>query len=110
MTSLFMPDATPEEINWFNTFQQACGPGENMAMFREMFDEMDVSDLLKDISIPTLIVHSDQDSIAPLSEGKFLASRIPGARYVKLKSKNHMLFGNEPDFPKFINSIKEFVL
>ena len=105
LTSLFMPDATPEEVDWFNAFQKACGPGENMARFREMFDEMDISGLLQDVSIPTLIVHSDGDSIAPLSEGKFLASRIPGARFVKLKSNNHMMFGNEPDFPKFINSI-----
>lgn len=109
MTTLFMPDATAEEAAWFNAFQRACGPGDNMARFRELYDEMDVSDLLKEISVPTLIVHSDEDSIAPLSEGKFLASRIAGARFVKLKSKNHMMFGNEPDFPKLIESIVEFV-
>jgi class 3 adenylate cyclase/pimeloyl-ACP methyl ester carboxylesterase len=109
LTSLFMPDATPEEVNWFNDFQKACGPGENMARFREMFDEMDISSLLQDILIPTLIVHSDEDAIAPLSEGKFLASRIPDARFVKLKSKNHMMFGNEPDFTKFIDSVNSFI-
>ena len=109
LTSLFMPDATPEEIEWFNAFQKATGPGENMARFREMFDEVDISSLLQDITISTLIVHSDEDSIAPLSEGKFLASRITGSQFVRLKSKNHMMFGNEPDFPKFINSIVEFI-
>ena len=109
VTTLFMPDATPEEADWFNDFQKACGPGENMARFREMFDEMDVSGLLEGIATPTLIVHSDEDVIAPLSEGKFMASRIPGARYIKLKSKNHMMFGNEPDFPKLIESIVDFV-
>ena len=109
MTTLFMPDASPEETNWFNAFQKACGPGENMACFREMFDEMDVSDHLANIKAPTLIVHSDEDAIAPISEGKFLASRIPGAQFIQLKSKNHMMFGNEPDFPKLISSISEFV-
>lgn len=109
MTTLFMPDASPEETNWFNAFQKACGPGENMARFREMFDEMDVSDHLKSIKAPTLIVHSDEDAIAPVSEGKFLASRIPGAQFIQLKSKNHMMFGNEPDFPKLISSIIDFV-
>jgi pimeloyl-ACP methyl ester carboxylesterase len=109
VTTLFMPDATPEEADWFNDFQKACGPGENMARFREMFDEMDVSGLLEGIATPTLIVHSDEDVVAPLSEGKFMASRIPGARFIKLKSKNHMMFGNEPDFPKLIESIVDFV-
>jgi class 3 adenylate cyclase/pimeloyl-ACP methyl ester carboxylesterase len=109
MTTLFMPEATPEEADWFNAFQKACGPGENMAKFREMFDEMDVSDLLEKIIVPTLIVHSDEDAIAPLSEGKFLASRIPGARFIKLNSKNQMMFEDERDFPKLIQSIAEFV-
>lgn len=109
MTTLFMPDATPEEANWFNAFQKACGPGENMARFRKIFDEMDVSDLLQHIQVPTLIVHSDEDAIAPISEGKHLASRIPSAEFIRLKSKNHMMFGNEPDFPKLIQSITGFV-
>ena len=109
MTTLFMPDASPEEANWFNAFQKACGPGENMARFREMFDEMDVSDYLEDIKARTLVIHSDEDAIAPCSEGKYLAARIPGAKFIQLKSKNHMMFGNEPDFPKLINSIVDFI-
>jgi class 3 adenylate cyclase/pimeloyl-ACP methyl ester carboxylesterase len=109
MTSLFMPDASPEEANWFNAFQKACGPGENMARFREMFDDMDVSNYLNKVKAPTLIVHSDGDVVAPLSEGKYLAARIPGAQFVQLKSNNHMMFGNEPDFPKLIKSIVDFV-
>ena len=109
MTSLFMPDATAEEAQHFNEFQKACAPGENMARFREIFDEMDVTALLPGISVPTLIVHSDEDAIAPISEGRLLASKIPGARFIKLESKNHMMFGNEPAFPKFIDSIVDFL-
>jgi len=109
MTSLFMPGATAEEAAYFNDFQRVCGPAENIARFREMFDEMDVSKLLPKVTVPTLVVHSEEDSVAPLSEGRFLAASIPGARFVMLKSKNHMLFENEPDFPKFLQSIREFV-
>lgn len=109
MTSLFMPDATPEEARRFNEFQKACAPGENMARFREVFDEMDVSGLLPGVSAPTLIVHSDEDAIAPISEGRLLASKIPGARFIKLESKNHMMFANEPAFPKLIESIVDFL-
>jgi pimeloyl-ACP methyl ester carboxylesterase len=109
MTSLFMPGASAEEAAYFNDFQKACGPAENIARFREMFDEMDVSKLLPKVTVPTLVVHSEEDSVAPLSEGRFLAASIPGARFVMLRSKNHMLFENEPDFPKFLQSIREFV-
>jgi class 3 adenylate cyclase/pimeloyl-ACP methyl ester carboxylesterase len=109
MTSLFMPDASGEEAIWFNEFQRTCGPGENMARFREMFDAIDISELLSQVRVPTLILHCTEDSVAPISEGKFLASRIPGAQFVMLKSKNHMIFENEPDFPKFVQSIRNFV-
>ena len=109
MTSLFMPGASAEEAAYFNDFQKACGPAENIARFREMFDEMDVSKLLPKVTVPTLVVHSEEDSVAPLSEGRFLAASIPGARFVMLRSKNHMLFENEPDFPKLLQSIREFV-
>ena len=109
MTSLFMPDATAEEVAWFNDFQKACGPAENIARFREVFDEMDVSGLLSGVNVPTLVIHCDEDSVAPISEGRFLASRIPGAQFVLLKSKNHMIFENDPEFPKFIQSIRDFV-
>ena len=109
MTTLFMPDANAEETAYFNEFQRACGPAENIARFREMFDEMDVTSLLPKVTAPTLVIHSDQDAVAPLSEGRFIGASIPGARFVLLKSKNHMLFEKEPDFPKFIKSIREFV-
>ncbi|MEM7122493.1 MAG: alpha/beta fold hydrolase [Pseudomonadota bacterium] len=109
MTSLFMPDASAEEAAWFNEFQRTCGPGENMAGFRAMFDDLDIAERLEQVRAPTLILHCNEDSVAPLSEGKFMASRIPGAQFVMLRSKNHMIFENEPDFPKFVQSIRDFV-
>lgn len=109
MTSLFMPDASPEESNWFNEFQKTCGPGENLARFRELFDGIDVSSLLAEINIPTLVVHCVGDSVAPLSEGRLIASRIPDARLVTLNSNNHMVFENEPGFQRFIDAVRDFM-
>lgn len=109
MTSLFMPDATQEEASWFNEFQKTCGPGENIARFREMFDDIDISHLLGDVSVPTLVIHCVGDSVAPLSEGKLLASRIPGANFVTLNSRSHMLFENDPEFPRLVHSVRGFL-
>lgn len=109
MTSLFMPDATQEEAAWFNEFQKTCGPGENIAKFREIFDDINIAHLLKDVSVPTLVAHCVGDSVAPLSEGKLLASRIPGAKFVTFNSRSHMLFENEPEFPRLIHSIIDFL-
>ena len=109
MTAMFMPEATQEEAAWFNEFQKACGPAENIARFREVFDEIDVSPLLESLSVPTLIVHSLGDAVAPISEAKLFASRIPGAQFVMLNSNNHMILENDPEFPKFVSSIVNFI-
>ena len=108
-TSLLMPDATTEEANWFNEFQKTSGPGENMARFREIFDHIDVSALLPQVTTPTLVVHSVKDSIAPLSEGKLLASRIPGAQFVTFNSRNHVMFESEPEYPILIKCVTDFL-
>jgi len=109
ITALMMPEANQQETDWFNGFQKTCGPGENMARYREMFDDVDVSGLLADINIPTLIVQSVGDSVAPLAEGKLIASRIPGAQLVTLNSNNHMVFEHEPGFQRFLEVVREFV-
>ena len=106
---MFMPDATKAEMQWFNAFQKLCGPAENIAQFRALFDDIDVSNLLTEISLPTLFLHSDRDAVAPLSEGKILASQIPDASFVQLDSPNHLLFSSEPDFERMIASIESFV-
>ncbi len=109
ITSLMMPDASTAEARWFNEFQRTCGPAENIARFRQMFDEMDVVELLEQVDVPTLVTHSTGDSVAPLAEGKLLASRIPEARFVTFNSKNHMIFGNEPEFGRLVKCLTEFL-
>ena len=109
ITSLFMPDATQEETIWFNEFQKTCGPGENIAKFREIFDDIDVSHLLANVSVPTLVVHCVGDSVAPLAEGKLFASRIPGAKFVTLNSRSHMVLENDPEFPRLLHSVRDFL-
>ncbi|RZW15736.1 MAG: alpha/beta fold hydrolase, partial [Desulfobulbaceae bacterium] len=109
MTSLFMPDATREEANWFNEFQKKCGPAENIARFREIFDNINVVDSLPRLDLPVLVIHSVGDSAAPISEGKLLASRIPGAKFVTFNSRSHVLSDKESEFPRSMQVIREFL-
>ena len=74
-----------------------------------LFDDMDVSEHLTEVKLPTLIIHCSGDSVAPIAEGKFIAGRISGAQVVTLNSNNHMLFENERGFHKLVETIREFV-
>ena len=48
------------------------------------------------MTTPTLVVHARGDRVVPVEEGRLLAARIPGARFVLLESANHILLADEP--------------
>ncbi len=109
MTSMFMPDATAEEAAWFNNFQRACGPAENIARFREVFDSIDITAALDRIACPTLVIHCAGDAVAPLAEGRLLAARIANARLVVLDSDSHMMTGRDPEFAHCLDAVRDFM-
>jgi hypothetical protein len=41
--------------------------------------------------------------------GRRLAAGIPGARFVPLESRNHLILEDEPAFPRFLEEIKSFL-
>ena len=45
----------------------------------------------------------------PIAEGHILAAGIPGARFVELDSKNHILLEHEPAWQRFCDEVLEFV-
>jgi len=53
--------------------------------------DTDVSRLLGQISVPTLVMHARDDARVPYDQGRRLAAGIPGARFVPLASRNHLI-------------------
>lgn len=45
-------------------------------------------DVLPTIAVPTLVVHADED-LVPVQGGRFIADRIPGARMLEVKGRDH---------------------
>jgi class 3 adenylate cyclase len=50
---------------------------------------IDIRAVLPAIHVPTLVLHRTGDRINPIGGGRFLASRIPGARLVELPGEEH---------------------
>ena len=48
------------------------------------------------LRVPTLVVHGDADRVVPVENGRVLARRIPGARYVELAGRGHVAFLEAP--------------
>jgi DNA-binding NarL/FixJ family response regulator len=66
-------------------------------------------DLLGSVYVPTLILHSRDDDVIPIAEGHILAAGIPGAQFVELDSKNHILLESEPAWERFCAEVLEFM-
>lgn len=108
-TGLFVPGGTPEQIQWFKDLQRISTSPENAARLASMFGQVDVTNLLPHIAIPTLILHSRHDSRVPYEQGLMLARGIPGAQFVALESCNHILLSHEPAWGHFIDHLCSFV-
>jgi len=108
-TSLYIPDATPEQMRWFNDLQRNTTSPENAVRLWEALGAIDVRELLPRVTTPTLVLHSRNESAVPFAAGRQLASSIPGARFVPLESRNHLLVEQEPAWPRFIGEIRSFL-
>jgi pimeloyl-ACP methyl ester carboxylesterase/DNA-binding CsgD family transcriptional regulator len=108
-TSRFVPGATDEQISWFNELCRKTTSPENAARLLEMRSMIDVVSLLGGVRAPTLVLHSRDDDVIPISEGHILAGEIPGAQFIELDSKNHILLEAEPAWERFCDEVLEFM-
>jgi pimeloyl-ACP methyl ester carboxylesterase/DNA-binding winged helix-turn-helix (wHTH) protein len=108
-TTSAMPDATSEESNWFNEQQLLTTSAENVVRILRAIQVMDVTDLLSDIRVPTLVLHVRDDGTIPLEAGRRMAARIPGARFVLLEGRNHMLLEHDPASQRFKEELVAFL-
>jgi len=73
---------------WARLEQHGASPRAALQVVR-MNAEIDVTEVLPAIRVPTLVLHRRDDARVPLAGGRFLAERIPGARLVELAGDAH---------------------
>lgn len=108
-TTQFIPEGTPEQHHWWNRLQQVTTSPQNAARFMRVFNEIDVTALAPQVTCPTLVLHSTRDARVPFEEGRLIASLIPGARFVALESRNHVLLEQEPAWRRWREEVRAFL-
>ena len=68
--------------------RQGASPAMAHAMFRA-FLETDVRQVLSAVAVPTLVLHRRGDRIVNVRAGRWLASQIPGARFIEQPGIDH---------------------
>src|SRR5687768_6382215 len=108
-TSRFIPGGTDEQLDWYNDLCRKTLTPESAARLLESRAMIDVTELLGKVRAPTLVLHARGDAVVPIAEGQILAAGIPGAQFIELDSKNHVLLENEPAWERFCDEVLEFM-
>lgn len=108
-TSLFLPDSSAEEQRWFTDVQRTTTSAENAAAIQRATGSVDVAALLAKVAVPTLVAHCRDDAMVPFEAGRALAREIPGARFVALEGRNHVLLADEPAWQRLTEAMRAFL-
>ena len=108
-TSRFIPGGTPEQLAWFNDLCLKTTPGEVAARLLTARATIDIESQLAQVRVPTLVLHARDDGVVPLAEGRLLASGIPGAEFIELDSRNHVLLEEEPAWRRFQEAVLDWM-
>lgn len=108
-TRRFIPEATEEQLGWFDELQRMSTSTENAVNSRIARWGTNVRDRLPEITAPTLVLQAVGDLANTLDEARTLAAMIPDARLVPLASSNHILLADEPAWKTFMNEVTAFM-
>jgi class 3 adenylate cyclase/pimeloyl-ACP methyl ester carboxylesterase len=106
---LIVPDATDFQMSIFNRMMGDSGTAQDAADFWVSGLGRDVTDLTRQIRVPTLVMHRRDDVLVPFDLGLETASLIPGARFIALEGKNHVFLPDEAEGDRAIEAIEAFV-
>jgi class 3 adenylate cyclase len=97
----------PTLKNWFARLQRLAASPGNAKQLLAAAAELDVRELLQRVRVPTLVMHRDQDTAWDPRHSRYIAERIPGARYVELEGTDSLPFLGDSD--AIIEEIEEFL-
>lgn len=107
-TSRFIPGGSDEQLGWYNDLCRKTTSPELAARLLESRTTVEVTALLDKVQTPTLVLHSRNDDVVPIAEGRILAAGIAGAQFIELDSKNHVLLEGEPAWQRFCEEVLAF--
>ncbi len=91
---------------WASYLRMGASPGAAVAL-TQMNAEIDVRNVLASIRVPSLVIHRTDDQCLKVEEGRFVAERIPGAKFVEFPGQDHLPFVGDQD--AILDEMEEFL-
>lgn len=92
---------------WAQYERMASSPGHVRALM-ERWTRQDVRSLLGRVTTPALVLHRTQDRLVRVGHGRYLATHVPGARYVEAPEGDHVL--TDRGLAGMVDAMVEFLL
>ena len=99
--------ADPNFLEWAGRLERLAASPSTIKRIFDLIGEMDVRDVLPSIRVPTLVMHRTEDSFIKVEHSRYIASKVPGSRYVELEGGDNMF--SLGDSEAVIGEIEEFL-
>jgi class 3 adenylate cyclase len=66
-------------------------------LITRMAQQLDVRELLGRVTVPTVVMHNRGNTAVSVEHGRYLASGIPGARFVEFEGTDHVFMLENPE-------------
>jgi pimeloyl-ACP methyl ester carboxylesterase len=100
------PNASPDLVDWFGRRGRAAVSPRGAHDLILMNSKADVRDALPLVQAPTLVLHRTGDLDSSVEEGRYIAARIPRAKFVELPGDDHVPHVNAD---QILDEIEEFL-
>ena len=97
----------PGFMEWAGRLERLAASPATIRRIFDLIGEFDVRDVLPSIRVPALVMHRKDDSFIKVDHSRYIASRIPGARYVELEGDDNMF--SLGDAEAVVGEIEEFL-
>jgi pimeloyl-ACP methyl ester carboxylesterase len=94
---LFLPGADVSTLKWLVRYQREAATAEMASKLLDLIYNLDVTDLLPRLRVPTLVIHRKGCRVIPFHLGREMASMIPNSRFVPLEGSTHLPFFGDAD-------------
>ena len=100
-------DVDERFLDWACRWQRGSVTKDALRGVFEILARTDVRHVLETIRVPTLVLHRAEDTTVPVDNGRYLAKKIPSAKYVELEGTHHIPFFG--DWEAIADEMEEFV-
>jgi class 3 adenylate cyclase len=98
----------PAAQQWMGRFERLGASPAAVTNLMRMNSQIDITDIVPTIRVPTLVIHRTEDVTINVEGGRYLAEKIPNARYLELPGKDHPPWiGDNAD--EIADAIQEFL-